>query len=109
MKQNKEDQIGLNLLPDDVTAIVQIAEDDRRTVTSVLRNLLEDIVDGAIPIKANAGPKVKRKTTIVRVEPAFKARFEAFKEATNLSADKIVEQALKVIRDQRAARARQEA
>lgn len=109
MKQTKEDAVSLNLRPDDIATIVQVAEDDRRTVTSVLRNMLEDIVDGTIPIAVKGEPKVKRKTALVRVEPAFKARFEAFKEATNLSADKIVEQALKVIREQRAARDRQEA
>ena len=104
MKQNKEEQIGLNLRPDDITTIMEIAEEDRRPRAQVLRNLLEDIVSGALPLDLSGELKVKRTTTIVRVESAFKAKFEAFKEVTNLSADKIVEQALKVIREQRANR-----
>lgn len=103
MKQNKDDTITMNLRPSDITTIMEIAEEDRRPRAHVMRNMLEDIVSGVLHVEFEAKPKIVRSTTQVSVEPAFKARFDAFRASVGgLSADQIMEQALKVIRDQRA-------
>ena len=105
MKQNKDDTITMNLRPDDITTIMEIAEEDRRPRAHVMRNMLEDIVSGVLPVEFEAKPKIVRFTAQVNVESAFKAKFDAFRASVGgLSADQIIEQALKVIREQRAAR-----
>jgi hypothetical protein len=88
-------QISVNPTQDDLTDINEIALTERRKPTEVIRNILEDVVAGRIPLEVVGDAKSPRKTTGVKVDAEFKTRLEEFKAATHLSTDKILHLALK--------------
>lgn len=105
MKENLESHISMNLRPCDITTVKEISVDERRKVADVLRNMLEDIISGDIKLELEPDLEGGRKSTVVRVDPTFREKFDAYKKSIGVkSTDKIVEQALKVIREQRANR-----
>lgn len=86
-------KISVNPTLDDMATIQQIAAAERRRVSDVIRNALEDVVNGHIPLEQE-DTGVKRQSTAINVDTAFKERFDLFKKEKNLSADKILHLAL---------------
>ena len=90
MKKQLGSQISVNPTSNDLTVIQEIATAERRKGTDVIRNILEDVLDGKITIEVPEDYKAKRQPTAVRVAEDFKERFDSFKDEKNLSADKIL-------------------
>ena len=91
-------QITVNLRPNDLTVIQEIALTERRRHTDVIRNLLEDIVDGRLSVEVPPEPKEKLHVTGIRMDEGLKARIAQFKERTGMSADKALHLALAKLR-----------
>ena len=91
-------QIPLALLPNDFTTIQAMAVAERRKPTEVMRNLLEDVMDGKVDLSEPAPKKESRHATAIRVDEAFKVRFDKFKEDHGLSAEKVLHLALAKLR-----------
>jgi hypothetical protein len=94
MKKKMDSRIGLNPTQHDLTTLQEIALKERRNVSDVIRNVLEDVLNGVIPIEADDKFKGLRTPQGVAVDADFKARFDQFKAEKNLSADKILHLAL---------------
>ena len=94
-KKLREGRISLNPTQHDLTTLQEIAVAERRNVADTTRLILEDVLDGKIPVDTRDESEVKRVSAGISVDEDFKARFEQFKAEKNLSADKILHIALK--------------
>ena len=94
-KKTREGRISLNPTQHDLTTLQEIAVAERRNVADTTRLILEDVLDGKIPVDTRDESEVKRVSAGISVDEDFKARFEQFKAEKNLSADKILHIALK--------------
>ena len=90
-------QLTVNLRYNDLTAIQEIAVAERRRRTDVIRNILEDVVEGRLPVEDVVEPKEKAHVTGIRMDTALKEKIARFKERTGLSADKAIHLALQVM------------
>ena len=90
-------QLTVNLRSNDLTAIQEIAVAERRKHTDVIRNILEDVVEGRLSVEEVVEPKEKAHVTGIRMDAALKEKIARFKERTGLSADKAIHLALQVI------------
>lgn len=101
MTEKYDIQIGINLQPHDVATIDEFSVEERKKPVDVIRNLLEDVMDKKVPLTPPEPVKKVRKTMTVRVTQTFDERLRKYKDEVGLSADKIVEQALITLRNQR--------
>ena len=104
MTENLDGRIGLYLRDDDITTIEEVSLEERRTKSSVLRNLFDDIASGVIPIDIMGTPKVQRSLTTARVSLRALEALADIEARTNLTQKEIVDYAFDVFRDQRANR-----
>ena len=96
-KKPLEGRISLNPTQRDLTTLQEIALAERRNVADMTRLILEDVLDGKIPVETRDESEVKRVSAGISVDEDFKARFDLFKMEKNLSADKILHLALQSI------------
>ena len=83
--------------------IDQMCVEERRRVSDVVRNILEDILDGRIVIDDVREDRIERSPLSVRLKPDFMARLDAFRSTRdNISMDRIMHRALKVLAARRA-------
>ena len=80
-----------------------ICDRERRILSNVIRNILEDVVHGQINIDGVEDDRVDRKPCGVRLTDEFKAELDAFRSTRdNISMDRIMHRALKVLAARRA-------
>lgn len=85
-------------------ALDEICDKERRILSNVIRNILEDVVRGEINIDEVEDDRIDRKPCGVRLTDEFKAELDAFRSTRdNISMDRIMHRALKVIAAKRAA------
>ena len=90
-------QITLNLLPEDFSEIKRMAKLQRRKPAEVIRNLLEDIVEGAVEIRVDPDVKIKRHGLTVRVDDSLRTRIDELTTRHGKSIDKIVHIAVEAV------------
>ena len=91
-------QLTINLQPDDLSTVQALALTERRKPMDVVRNLLEDIVEGRVTLEIPEERKEKVSVTSVRMDAEFKEKLRKFKEDTGLSVDKALHLALAKLR-----------
>ena len=80
-----------------------IGAEERRRISDVVRNILEDILEGKIDIDDVLDDRIERAQMSVRLKPDFMARLDAFRSTRdNISMDRIMHRALKVLAARRA-------
>lgn len=86
-------RVGLNLTEAERKVVDQIATEERRNPTDVLRIIIEDLVSGTITIEDVPDEDTKRTSSGVRVTKVLKQRFDDFRGSR--SADVVISKALK--------------
>ena len=89
----KEDPARISLNPtfDDFEYIEKLADAQRRSPTSTLRVMFEDLTEGRVNIDDLLTASVQRKTAGIRVSTDFREKFDAYREARGgVSADKVL-------------------
>ncbi|SBT06752.1 hypothetical protein ACCAA_350124 [Candidatus Accumulibacter aalborgensis] len=98
MTQARSYVLGLKLPTTDFEIIEAIAKEERRRPSDVIRNVIEDVVEGKIHIEPKEEPDNKR--TNVRVDGYTIKKVNAFKKATGMTLDQILHLALMNLRSE---------
>ena len=93
----KKSPIPLNIEINDYATIQNLAASDRRKVSDIMRNLLEDVADGKVSLQLPEAVKIERHQTAVRVDDRLRAKIDDLKARTGLSVDRIMHLAIRAI------------